>query len=100
MMSYHQVKAKHQETISKRKRVLIIGLFVTFVVLTFPVVVLNLIDADSFDTGVHLANYRQLQVDMHEDEVEKRLGSKGRVIVPLAEECVRPLRADEKFWKG
>ncbi|MCI0683223.1 MAG: hypothetical protein L0Y71_14065 [Gemmataceae bacterium] len=98
--SYHEIRAKHQQAIADRRRVLAKGLLLTFVVLTMFVLVFNVIDFDSFGPGVTLASYRRLHVGMGEHEVEAILGSRGRNIVPFREQHVRHLQDDEKFWKG
>lgn len=98
--SYLEVKAKHQQSIAYRKRILVKGLLVIFVVLTIPVFMFNLVDFDSFGPGVTLASYRRLHVGMSEREVEAIMGCSGRNIVLVREEEVRPVQENEKFWKG
>jgi len=98
--SYHEIKAKHQQAIANRNRILVKGLLLTFVVLTMPVLMFNVIDFDSFGPGVTLASYRRLHLGMGEREVEAIMGTSGENIVPVREDNVRPLQDDEKYWKG
>lgn len=98
--SYHEIKAKHQQAIARRKRTLVKGLLSTFVVLTTLVFMFNLVDFDSFGPGVTLASYRRLHIGMGEREVQAIMGTSGQNIVPVREENVRPLQDDEMYWKG
>jgi hypothetical protein len=99
--SYYELRAKLQDAVANRKRLLVKGLLATFALLVIPIIAFNLVDFDGFGPGVTLANFRRLHVGMDRQSVEAVLGSKGNDVLHMSDWAeVRDLEIDEAFWKG